>query len=219
MRKPHPIVPLAITIWISSTLTGCELFSPPTPEAVSASSADSWETQTLESNSEGGYDIETPQKQASTYNHTDMPLRGMDVNDALLRENARLMQELQQRGIDVRESERGVVINLPDVLFTFGRYDLTPAATEVITEIAQVLQRAPSRQLLVEGHTDSVGTIEYNYHLSNARARAVFTSLEKNGISPSRISVHAFGETTPIATNRTEDGRRRNRRVEVIIEN
>jgi outer membrane protein OmpA-like peptidoglycan-associated protein len=132
-------------------------------------------------------------------------------------ESLRLIEELRQRGIDVRESERGVVINLPDVLFASGRAELTATAQGIISEIAQIIQRAPSRSLAVEGHTDSVGTIEYNYHLSKSRAEQVAKALENNKIQPNLISITAFGETTPIATNRTDLGRRQNRRVEIII--
>jgi outer membrane protein OmpA-like peptidoglycan-associated protein len=135
----------------------------------------------------------------------------------LSKENLRLIEELRQRGIDVRESERGVVINLPDVLFASGRAELTVTAQEIISEIAQILQRAPSRSIAVEGHTDSVGTIEYNYQLSKSRAEQVTQALINNKIQPSLISISAFGETTPIATNRTDVGRRQNRRVEIII--
>jgi outer membrane protein OmpA-like peptidoglycan-associated protein len=137
--------------------------------------------------------------------------------EPLSEENLRLIDELRQRGIDVRESDRGVVINLPDVLFASGRSELTKRAQEIISEISQILQRAPSRSLSVEGHTDSVGNIEYNYHLSKSRAEQVAGALQINGIPLNLISVVAFGETTPIATNRTDLGRRQNRRVEVVI--
>lgn len=145
--------------------------------------------------------------------------RRIDQQERMISENARLIEELRQRGIDVRDSERGVVVNLPDVLFESGRAELTGPARETVSEIAQVIQRAPLRQLLVEGHTDSVGTIEYNYRLSDSRARKVARALEANGIPQRMISTNALGETTPIATNRSEQGRQRNRRVEVIIKN
>jgi outer membrane protein OmpA-like peptidoglycan-associated protein len=118
----------------------------------------------------------------------------------------------------VHESERGVVINLPDVLFRSGTATLTKTAHEIIFEIAQVLLRAPSPKLLIEGHTDSVGDIEHNYHLSDSRALAVAAELEANGVSRQTITTKALGETSPIATNRTEQGRRLNRRVEVVVE-
>ena len=145
--------------------------------------------------------------------------RRIDQQEQMIAENARLIEELRQRGIDVRDSERGIVVNLPDVLFESGQAALTGPAREVVSEIAHVIQRAPLRQLLVEGHTDSVGTIEYNYRLSDSRAREVAKALEANGIPRRMISTKALGETTPIATNRSEQGRRRNRRVEVIITN
>ncbi len=156
----------------------------------------------------------------------DRENRRLDNQDALiaqqgavLEENRRLLEELRAKGVDVRDSPRGVVINLPDVLFQFGKAVLTPAALATIREITAALQNAPSRQLSVEGHTDSIGTIEYNYRLSDARARSVADSLADNGIAPRRIQLRALGETDPIASNRTEDGRRRNRRVEVVILN
>jgi outer membrane protein OmpA-like peptidoglycan-associated protein len=134
-------------------------------------------------------------------------------------ENRRLLEELRERGIDVRNSERGVVVNLPDVLFETGKANLTNNARTTTREIADVLLRAPSRRVAVEGHTDSVGTIDYNYRLSDARARAVASELEKNGLPHQSIAIRALGETEPLATNTTEAGRRRNRRVEVVIEN
>jgi outer membrane protein OmpA-like peptidoglycan-associated protein len=145
--------------------------------------------------------------------------RRIEEQDRMIAENARLLEELRQRGIDVRDSDRGVVINLPDVLFESGRSELTQSARSTVHEIAEVLLQAPSRRLAVEGHTDSIGTIEYNHRLSDARARQVAQELESSGIPGRIITTHAFGETTPIASNKTEQGRRRNRRVEVIIEN
>jgi outer membrane protein OmpA-like peptidoglycan-associated protein len=131
--------------------------------------------------------------------------------------DVRLLEELRQRGIDVHESSRGMVINLPDVLFEPGRSELTRAARSTVQEIAAVLQRAPSRRLSVEGHTDSLGTIDYNYRLSDSRAREVAQLLEDSGIPGQRITTHAFGETTPLASNKTAQGRIRNRRVEIIV--
>lgn len=145
--------------------------------------------------------------------------RRIDEHERMIQENARLIAELRAKGVDVRDSDRGVVINLPDVLFQFGKSDLTYSARETVQEIASVLRKAPSRRIAVEGHTDSVGTIDYNYRLSDARARNVADALRDQGVAGRNISIRAYGETTPIATNRTEEGRRRNRRVEVVIQN
>jgi outer membrane protein OmpA-like peptidoglycan-associated protein len=154
-----------------------------------------------------------PVKVAALY----VPQNRIARNEQRIAENARMIEELRQRGIDVRDSERGVVVNLPDVLFQTGRTQLTSSARETVLEIAQVLKRAPSRHLLVEGHTDSLGDIQYNYNLSLSRAQEVARALSAEGISSTQISTRAYGETTPIASNSTEQGRRRNRRVEVII--
>lgn len=138
-------------------------------------------------------------------------------NKQMLADNDRLIAQLRQRGIDVRDSDRGVIVNLPDVLFKTGTAQLTASARETVSEIAQILKRAPSRSLLVEGHTDSQGNIQHNYTLSLARAQEVASALSADGIPSSKISTRGYGETTPITSNATEQGRRRNRRVEVII--
>jgi outer membrane protein OmpA-like peptidoglycan-associated protein len=145
--------------------------------------------------------------------------RRIEENDRVLAENRRLLEELRQRGIDVRDSERGIVVNLPDVLFAFNSSNLTPQARSTAKEIAHVINQAPTRRISIEGHTDSIGSIDYNYRLSDTRARAVRSELERYQVAPRRIMTRALGETEPIASNRTDQGRRRNRRVEVIIEN
>ncbi len=145
--------------------------------------------------------------------------RRIAENDKMLAENRKLLEELRHRGIDVRDSDRGIVVNLPDVLFGFNSANLTPHARSTVREIADVINQAPARRISVEGHTDSIGTIDYNYRLSDSRARAVRAELEQSNVAPRRITTRALGETEPIASNRTDQGRRRNRRVEVIIEN
>lgn len=136
-----------------------------------------------------------------------------------LGENRRLIEELRARGTDVRSTERGVVVNLPDVLFEFDSARLTPEAESTAAQIADVLRNHGDRHVAVEGHTDSVGTIGYNQRLSEERARAVANELTRSGLPRRRISTRGFGESDPIASNRTDSGRSRNRRVEVIIEN
>lgn len=143
----------------------------------------------------------------------------LNRNDQLIRENQKLIRELRSRGADVRSTERGVVVNLPDVLFEFDKAALTYDARLTVAEIADVLKGVQSRKISIEGHTDSVGTIAYNQRLSESRARTVAGELTRQGVSRRRISTRGFGESDPIASNRTEHGRGRNRRVEVIIEN
>lgn len=140
-------------------------------------------------------------------------------NQAQIEENARLIEELKRRGADARSSKRGVVVNLPDILFRFDRADLTPEAVRTVGEISSVLQGVQHRALSVEGHTDSVGSVVYNKQLSERRAQSVAAELTKHGIPGERITAKGFGEGAPIATNNTEAGRARNRRVEIIVEN
>ncbi len=143
----------------------------------------------------------------------------LDDNDRILTENQRILEELKRQGADARITDRGVVVNLPDVLFEFDRADLTSRANATISEIAVTLKSGPERNIAVEGHTDSVGTMSYNQELSDRRARSVARELERQGISRARLYPRGFGEGDPIASNKTEVGRARNRRVEVIIEN
>lgn len=140
-------------------------------------------------------------------------------NQALLDENKRLIEELRSRGADVRGTERGVVINLPDILFEFDRANLTPEAKRTISEISEVIKNVKNRSLAVEGHTDSVGSVIYNKQLSERRAGGVASELQYRGVPRRQMTVRGYGEGSPIATNNSEMGRARNRRVEIIIEN
>lgn len=141
------------------------------------------------------------------------------LQDARIQENQRMIDELKRRGADVRRSERGVVVNLPDVLFEFDSHRLRSDAVRAVKEIATVVQDYPDRKISVEGHTDSVGTIKYNQKLSEARSRSVADELVAQGVSRRRLNTYGFGESDPISSNRTDIGRSRNRRVEVIILN
>ncbi len=143
----------------------------------------------------------------------------INQNQAQLDENRRLIEELQRRGADVRATDRGVVINLPDILFEFDRANLTPEAVRTIREISTVLKKTPNRPLSIEGHTDSVGTVVYNKQLSLRRAQSVSKQLQRDGVPAVQMGVKGYGEGSPIATNNSEIGRARNRRVEIIIEN
>ena len=149
----------------------------------------------------------------------DARQRQIDEQDRIIEENRRLIEELRRTGVDARGSARGVVVHLPDVLFQFGKSNLTSGAQGTVAEIAHSVSRAQGRHISVEGHTDSIGSIEYNHRLSDSRAKTVAGELEYNGVAARRITTRALGEAQPIASNRTEEGRRLNRRVEVVIEN
>lgn len=143
-----------------------------------------------------------------------------------LARNRELLEELKRRNLEARETERGVVVNLPDVLFEFDKASLTSDARVKIRNIAEVLNsQARDREVAVEGHTDSIGSEAYNQRLSKRRAEAVAIGLENAGVSNRRIATRGFGERYPAAPNSNVDGtdnpagRAKNRRVEVIIKN
>lgn len=140
--------------------------------------------------------------------------------------NRQLIEELKRQNLEARETERGVVVNLPDVLFEFGRANLTGDARTKISTISGVLNnQARGRRVSVEGHTDSIGSEAMNQRLSERRAESVVMALENDGVSPQRITAKGFGERYPVAPNSNSDGtdnpagRAKNRRVEVVIEN
>lgn len=141
------------------------------------------------------------------------------AGDRELAENRRLIDELRSRGTDARLTDRGVVVNLPDVLFAFDSAALAPEARDTVSEIANVLHQSPNRRVSIEGHTDSVGSEAYNLRLSRDRADSVASALVREGTESRRISTHGYGKSRPIASNDSERGRARNRRVEVVIEN
>ena len=149
----------------------------------------------------------------------DQTDRRIEEQDRLIEENRRLIEDLRRQGADVRSTDRGVVINLPDVLFEFDKARLTPDAKRTAQQIADVLKGVTDRTISVEGHTDSVGTISYNQRLSEDRAHEVAGELVYQGVPRARVHSRGYGETNPIASNDTESGRQRNRRVEVIVEN
>ncbi len=136
-----------------------------------------------------------------------------------LEENRRLIEQLKRGGADAYYTDRGVVVNLPDVLFDFGSARLGSEANATVRDIAGAISSVPDRKISVEGHTDSVGTYEYNQKLSESRARSVAQALSAQGVSRQKIQTRGLGESDPIASNSTDVGRQRNRRVEVIIEN
>lgn len=137
--------------------------------------------------------------------------------------HARLNQALEQlRGLiveitNIRETQRGLVISLSDILFDVDRATLKPGAEANIRRISTVLNQYPDYRISVEGHTDATGADAYNQQLSERRAEAVRAALIAGGVDASRITSVGFGKTQPIAGNDTPAGRQQNRRVEVIV--
>ena len=129
---------------------------------------------------------------------------------------ARLLQQLNSI-LATRDSARGLIANMSDVLFRSGSFELLPGARERLAKVSGIVLAYPSLHLQVEGHTDSVGTDEYNLSLSERRAEAVRDYFVQQGVPNSSIEARGFGKTEPIATNDTPEGRQQNRRVELVL--
>ncbi len=119
--------------------------------------------------------------------------------------------------LQTRDSARGLIVNMSDVLFDTGSSTLKPGAREKLAKISGILLAHPGLSLQIEGHTDSVGSDEFNQQLSERRADTVRDFLAEQGVPASSISARGFGKTQPVATNDTPEGRQRNRRVELVV--
>jgi len=119
--------------------------------------------------------------------------------------------------LQTRDSARGLIVNMSDVLFDTGSYTLKPGAREKMAKISGILLAHPGLTLQIEGHTDSVGSEEFNQQLSERRADSVRDFLAEQGVSGSSITARGFGKTQPVASNDTPEGRQRNRRVELVV--
>ena len=129
---------------------------------------------------------------------------------------ARLLRQLNAI-LETRDTSRGLVVNMSDVLFESGKYGLRPAARERLARIAGILLAYPDLHLEIEGHTDSVGSDTYNQTLSEKRAAAVQEYLVQQGIPSSSMAAHGLGKLQPVADNATSSGRQQNRRVELVV--
>jgi len=129
---------------------------------------------------------------------------------------ARLLQQFNLI-LETRDTARGLVVNMSDVLFDSGRYTLLPLAREKLAKISGIVLGYPSLKLAVEGNTDSVGSEAFNQQLSEQRAEGVRTYLTQQGVPESSTTSTGFGKTRPIASNDTSEGRQQNRRVELVV--
>ena len=119
--------------------------------------------------------------------------------------------------LQTRDTARGLIVNMADVLFDTGKYSLRPLAREQLAKVAGIVSGHPGLKLDVEGHTDSVGGTEYNQRLSEQRGAAVRNYLVEQGMPPSSVTAKGLGKTQPVASNDTVSGRQQNRRVELVI--
>ena len=119
--------------------------------------------------------------------------------------------------LQTQDTARGLIVNISDVLFDTAKFTLRPLAREKLAKVAGIVSGHPGLKLEVEGHTDSVGTDEYNQELSQNRGAAVRAYLTAQGMASGSVTSKGFGENQPIANNETADGRQKNRRVEIVI--
>lgn len=121
--------------------------------------------------------------------------------------------------LNAKETERGLVVTLGDMLFETGNSQLKGNAAENLAKLSSFLKAYPERTLMIEGHTDNVGSEDSNLSLSQRRAESVRTYLLEQGVSSNRLGAYGKGESSPVASNDSTSGRALNRRVEVIIAN
>jgi outer membrane protein OmpA-like peptidoglycan-associated protein len=136
------------------------------------------------------------------------------------REKTQLRDQLRQQLnliLETRETARGLIVNMSDVLFDSGKYTLKPGAREKLAKIGGIILAHPGLTLEVEGHTDSIGGDDYNQKLSEHRADSVRQYLVTEGVSADSVTAVGLGKDSPVADNATAAGRQRNRRVELVV--
>lgn len=136
------------------------------------------------------------------------------------REKAELREQLREQLnviLETRETARGLIVNLSDVLFDFDKATLRPGAREKLAKVAGIILAHPGLTADAEGHADAIGTDDYNQRLSERRAESVRSFLVQEGIAAGAVSATGFGESRPVATNGTASGRQQNRRVELVV--
>lgn len=164
------------------------------------------------------------QKQHVAEADSDRNRAAATSSDSQLKDAVRDREELRARLLqqfnlilETRDTARGLVVNMSDVLFDSGKYTLRPLAREKLSKISGIVLAYPSLKLAVEGNTDSVGTESFNQELSEKRAEGVRSYLTQQGVPGTSTTATGFGKTRPIASNDSSEGRQQNRRVELIV--
>src|SRR5580693_8966806 len=129
---------------------------------------------------------------------------------------ARLLAQLNQV-LQTRDTARGLIVSMPDVLFDFNKYTLKPEARERLARISGIVLAYPDLKLEIDGYTDAIGSDDYNQTLSDKRAEAVRDYLVNSGVSMNNVVARGLGKSDPVADNSTAAGRQLNRRVEMIV--
>lgn len=143
-----------------------------------------------------------------------------NVQEKVAKMSARA-QELEQQvqDLETKETDRGMVLTLENLLFETGEATLQAGSRRTIQKVADFLNEYPDRSILIEGFTDSTGEESFNQQLSERRAQSVKQELTRHGVDSSRVRTEGYGEAYPVASNDTPAGRQQNRRVEVVVAN
>jgi outer membrane protein OmpA-like peptidoglycan-associated protein len=164
---------------------------------------------------EARHQAERAQQQASQQAQlADQARQQAEAQTAALR--ARLLQQLNQV-LQTRDSARGLIVSMPDVLFDTGKAALRSAARERLAKVAGILLAYPDIRVEIDGYTDSTGTLAFNEKLSQERAAGVESYLAQQGVAGTSMTTQGFGPSDPIASNATAAGRQQNRRVEMVV--
>lgn len=143
---------------------------------------------------------------------------GAGIGAYMDRQEQQLRQSTQGTGIQVDRRGDDIVLNMPSsVTFGFDSSELTMSARSALNNVAQILQQYPDTRVNIAGHTDSTGNASYNQTLSERRAESVGNYLAQSGVSWSRLNMSGYGQSQPVASNATEQGRAQNRRVEITL--
>ncbi|MFO8046577.1 MAG: OmpA family protein [Halomonas sp.] len=143
---------------------------------------------------------------------------GAGVGAYMDRQEEELRQSTRGTGIEVDRRGDDIVLNMPSsVTFGFDSSELTNSARNALNDVAQILSQYTDTRVNIAGHTDSTGNADYNQRLSERRADAVGNYLAQSGVSRNRLYMSGYGQTQPVASNATEDGRAQNRRVEITL--
>ncbi|HET6349865.1 MAG TPA: OmpA family protein [Candidatus Krumholzibacteria bacterium] len=128
------------------------------------------------------------------------------------------LSQMEGKFASIRQDARGTIVSLADILFDFDKATLRRDVEFNLVKIATILNQFSEMNVLVEGHTDAIGSDEYNLELSKKRAQAVSDFLVSQGVDPKRLSWEGYGKTRPVADNDTPEGRQKNRRVDLVIQ-
>jgi outer membrane protein OmpA-like peptidoglycan-associated protein len=167
----------------------------------------------LEAQQRANAEQQTQQAQAQAQ---QSQLQAQQAQQQVAQTRAELLSKLNQI-LETRDTARGLIVSMPDVLFDTGKADLRPGARERLAKVSGILIAYPDLQVEIDGYTDNTGTAAFNQQLSEERAATVREYIVQQGVPAGSISTHGFGEDNPVASNDSGSGRQQNRRVELVV--